>query len=151
MPADERAVLVRSMRARDVDAADRIMRLAFGTLRGVPDPSTTFGDAELVRPRFRAAPDSAWVAEVDGEVVASVFATRWGSFAFFGPLTVRPDLWDSGIGSVLMPPVLEAFGSWDVRQAGLFTSPDSPKHLGLYQKHGFWPGALTVLTAKEPG
>ena len=149
MAPDMHAVHVRPMREGDVGAADRVMRLAFGTLRGVPDPSTTFGDAEFVRPRFRAAPDCAWVAEVDGEVVASVLAARWGSFAFFGPLTVRPDLWDSGIGSLLMPPVLEAFEGWDVRQAGLFTSPDSPKHLGLYQKHGFWPGSLTVLTAKE--
>ena len=41
--------------------------------------------------------------------------------------------------------------SWDVRQAGLFTFADSPKHLGLYQKHGFWPGPLTVVTAKETG
>jgi predicted N-acetyltransferase YhbS len=151
MSLGEHAVHVRPMRAGDVDAADRVMRLAFGTLRGVPDPSTTFGDAELVRPRFRAAPECAWVAEVDGEVVASVLAARWGSFAFFGPLTVRPDVWDGGIGSLLMPPVLDAFERWGVRQAGLFTSPDSPKHLGLYQKHGFWPGSLTVLTAKETG
>jgi hypothetical protein len=35
-----------------------------------------------------------------------------------------------------------------VRQAGLFTFPNSPKHLGLYQKHGFWPGFLTAVLAK---
>jgi N-acetylglutamate synthase-like GNAT family acetyltransferase len=137
------------MRADDVDSADRIMRLAFGTIRGLPDPSAAFGDAESVRTRFRAAPECAWAAEVDGEVVGSVFAARWGSFGFFGPLSVHPSLWDRGIGGRLLRPVLEAFASWDVRQAALFTFADSPKHLGLYQKHGFWPGAVTVVNAKE--
>jgi GNAT superfamily N-acetyltransferase len=137
------------MRAEDLDAADRALRLAFGTIRGLPDPIVAFGDADLARTRFRAAPDCAWAAEVDGEVVGSVFAARWGSFAFFGPLSVHPRLWDRGIGSRLLRPVLDAFTSWDVRQAGLFTFVDSPKHLGLYQKQGFWPGSLTVVTAKK--
>jgi N-acetylglutamate synthase-like GNAT family acetyltransferase len=137
------------MHADDLDAADRVLRLAFGTIRGLPDPSATFGDADSVRTRFRAAPECAWAAELDGDVVGSVFAARWGSFGFLGPLGVDPGHWDRGIGGRLLQPVLEAFASWNVRQAGLFTFADSPKHLGLYQKHGFWPGSLTVVTAKE--
>ena len=136
------------MLADDLGAADRVMRLAFGTIRGLPDPEATFGDRDLVRTRFQAAPGCAWVAEVDGDVVGSVFAARWGSFGFFGPLTVHPRFWDHGIGSRLLRPVLEAFERWDVRQAGLFTFAASSKHLGLYQKHGFWPDHLTVVTAK---
>jgi GNAT superfamily N-acetyltransferase len=147
----EIAVHVRPMLADDLDSADTILRLAFGTVRGLPDPSAAFGDSDIVRTRFRAAPDSAWVAEVDGEVVGSVLATRWGSFGFFGPLTVHPRVWDRGIGGQLLRPVLEAFDRWNVRQAGLFTAPASPKHLRLYQQHGFWPGFLTILTAKELG
>jgi N-acetylglutamate synthase-like GNAT family acetyltransferase len=143
------AVHVRPMRTDDVDAADRVMRLAFGTIRGLPDPSAAFGDSEVVRTRFRAAPECAWVAEVDGEVIGSVLAARWGSFGFFGPLTVDPGLWDRGTGGRLLEPVLEAFERWGLRQAGLFTFADSPKHLGLYQKHGFWPGSITVVTSKE--
>ena len=139
---------VRPMRADDLEAADRVLRIAFGTIRGLPDPSDAFGDADYVHTRFRAAPECAWVAETDAEVVGSVFAARWGSFGFFGPLSVDPGLWDRGIGSRLLRPVLEAFASWDVRQAGLFTFADSAKHLGLYQKHGFWPGPLTAVTAK---
>jgi GNAT superfamily N-acetyltransferase len=142
------SVGVRSMRPEDLDAADRVLRLAFGTIRGLPDPASAFEDADLVHTRFRAAPECAWAAELDGELVGSVFAARWGSFAFFGPLTVHPELWGRGIGSRLLEPVLAAFGQWDVRQAGLFTFPDSAKHLGLYQKHGFWPGRLTAVTAR---
>ena len=147
----ESAVRVRPMHADDLDAADRVLRLAFGTIRGLPDPSATFGDADAVRTRFRAAPECAWSAELDGDLVGSVFAARWGSFGFFGPLSVHPDLWDRGIGGGLLRPVLAAFASWNVRQAGLFTFADSPKHLGLYQKHGFCSGALTVVAAKMAG
>jgi GNAT superfamily N-acetyltransferase len=147
-PTSKGVVHVRPMLAADLGDVDRVMRLAFGTIRGLPDPSAAFGDRDLVRTRFQAAPERAWVAEVDGEVVGSAFAARWGSFGFFGPLTVHPRLWDQGIGSRLLRPVLEAFERWDVRQAGLFTFAASSKHLGLYQKHGFWPGHLTVVTAK---
>jgi len=141
-------VRVRPLEEGDVDAADRIMRVAFGTLLGLPDPSTMFGDAEIVRTRFRAAPDCAWVAELDGEVVGSVLACRWGTFGFFGPLTTHPDVWDRGVGGRLLTPVLEAFDRWELSQAGLFTFPDSPKHVGLYQRHGFWPRFLTPLMTK---
>ena len=148
MNAAEPGVRVRRLAEEDLEAADRIMRVAFGTFRGLPDPSTTFGDADYVHTRFRAAPECAWVAEADGDVVGSVFATRWGAFGFFGPLTVHPELWDRGVASRLMEPVLEALDRWGVRQAGLFTFPSSPKHIGLYQKHGFWPRFLTAVMAK---
>ena len=148
MPADDHGVRVRPLLAGDLDHADRVLRLAFGTFRGLPDPSSAFGDRDYASTRFRAARDCAWVAEIDGTVVGSVFATHWGSFGFFGPLTVHPDLWDRGIASRLLQPVLESLERWGVRQAGLFTFASSPKHIGLYQRHGFWPGGLTVVAAK---
>lgn len=140
---------MRPLAEGDLDVADHVMRVAFGTFRGLPDPSRTFGDAQFARTRFLAAPECAWVAAIDGEVVGSVFAARWGTFAFFGPLSVHPDYWDLGVGSRLMEPVIEAFDSWELRQAGLFTFPNSAKHVGLYQKHGFWPGFLIAVTIKE--
>jgi GNAT superfamily N-acetyltransferase len=138
-------IAVRPLTQHDLDAADRVMRLAFGTFLGAPDPIAVFGDAQYVRPRYKAAPSWAFAAELDGEIVGSNFATRWGSFGFFGPLTVRPDLWDRGIASQLMEPIERLFEQWGVRQAGLFTFPQSPKHIGLYQKFGFWPQYLTPL------
>jgi GNAT superfamily N-acetyltransferase len=83
-----------------------------------------------------------------GEVVGSNFATRWGSFGFFGPLTVRQDLWDGGIGSRLTEPIIDLFEQWRVRQAGLFTFSQSAKHVGLYQRFGFWPQYLTPVMAR---
>ena len=90
---------VRPMLDADLERADHVMRLAFGTFRGLLDPSATFGDREMVRTRFAAAPEWAWVADVDGDVAGSVFVTRWGLFGFLGPLTVHPDVWDRGIGT----------------------------------------------------
>jgi GNAT superfamily N-acetyltransferase len=142
-------VSIRPLQEGDLDAADRVMRIAFGTYLGAPDPIMVFGDAEYVRPRFSAEPSWAFAAELDGEVVGSNFATRWGSYGFFGPVTVRVDLWDQGIAGRLMQPIMDLFDQWQVRQAGLFTFPQSPRHIGLYQKFGFWPQYLTPLMEKQ--
>jgi GNAT superfamily N-acetyltransferase len=138
-------VSIRRLEEGDLDAADRVMRTAFGTFLGAPDPLMVFGDADYVRSRFAAEPSWAFAAELDGELVGSNFATRWGSFGFFGPLSVRPDLWGRGIASQLMQPIMDLFETWGVHQAGLFTFSHSPKHVGLYQRFGFWPQYLTPL------
>jgi hypothetical protein len=80
--------------------------------------------------------------------MGSNFATRWGSFGFFGPLTVHPELWTQGIGQQLMKPIMGCFEKWKVTQAGLFTFSESPKHIALYQKFGFWPRFLTAMMTK---
>ncbi|HYK20873.1 MAG TPA: GNAT family N-acetyltransferase, partial [Pyrinomonadaceae bacterium] len=67
---------------------------------------------------------------------------------FFGPLTIRPDFWDRGVGKSLMEPIIELFDKWGTRHAGLFTFPQSLKHVGLYQRFGFWPRFLTALMSK---
>jgi len=66
----------------------------------------------------------------------------------FGPLTIRPDCWDRGVGKRLMEPVLECFERWGTRHAGLFTFAHSAKHVGLYERFGFWPRFLTAVLSK---
>jgi GNAT superfamily N-acetyltransferase len=140
---------VRPLAEADLASADRIFRLAFGTQVGLKDPLSFRGDAEMVRTRWRAQADGAFAAHRDGELVGSSFAARWGSFGIFGPLSVRPDCWDAGIGKRLLEPAVALFERWGVRQAGLFTFAQSPKHIGLYQRFGFWPQHLTSVMAKE--
>ncbi len=144
----ESSVVIRPLCEVDLPAADHIMRVAFGTLLGVPEPAAFFGDATWVPNRWRADPSAAWAAEWEGGVAGSIFLTRWGSFAFVGPLTVRPDLWGRGIGSRLMEPVMSLLAEGGIRLAGLFTGPQSPRHIGLYQKFGFWPRYLTAVMSK---
>ena len=139
------SVSVRPLSEADLDRADEIVRAAFGTFLGIPDP---FGTADYVRTRFAADPQAAFVATIDGELAGSNFATNWGSVGFFGPLTVRPDLWDHGVGKSLMEPIMECFETWGNSHLGLFTFSHSPKHLELYRRYGFWPRFLTAVMRK---
>jgi hypothetical protein len=112
-------VSVRPMGEADLDRADEIFRVAFGTFLGVAEPKTFFGTTDYVRTRWTAEPRAAFAAVVDGEVVGSNF--DWGSVGLFGPLTVHPDLWDRGIGNSLLEPVMDCFEMWGNQHLGLFT------------------------------
>jgi GNAT superfamily N-acetyltransferase len=144
-------VTIRAVREEDLPAADRILRLAFGTFLGLPDPLKFMGDADYVRTRWLADSAAVLGAELGGELVGTNFATRWGSVGFFGPLTIRPDQWDRGIAQRLLVPTMELFDKWKISHAGLFTFASSPKHLNLYQKFGFWPRFLTALLDRPVG
>ncbi|MGP4002999.1 GNAT family N-acetyltransferase [Streptomyces sp. 8N706] len=142
-------VSVRPLTEADLDRADEICRVAFGTFLGAPEPKTFFGSADYVRTRWAADPRAAFAATLDGDVVGSNFAVDWGSVGYFGPLTVRPDLWDQGVGRRLMEPVMDCFATWGNRHLGLFTFSHSPKHLELYRRYGFWPRFLTAVMKKQ--
>jgi len=142
-------ISIRPLEKHHLDQADRIFRLAFGTFMGLPDPMKFMGDAELIRTRWNADSSSAIGAFEGDELLGSNLAARWGSFAFLGPLTIRPDLWDKGIAKKLLQETVSLFDQWGIRQSGLFTFPHSPKHHGLYQKFDFWPQHLTPLMGKQ--
>jgi Acetyltransferase (GNAT) family len=110
-----------------------------------------FGDADYVYSRWKGNSENGFVAELDGRVVGSNFTTRWGSVGFFGPLTVDPVVWDRGIGKQLAAEAVHRFDRWGITHRGLFTFPESPKHICLYRKFGFWPRFLTALMElKQP-
>ena len=136
---------VRQLRESDLDEADEICRSAFNTFVGVPD---LFGDADLVHTRWRAAPQLAVAAELEGQLAGSNFITCWGSFGFFGPLSVRPELWDRGLAKGLMEVTMDILGNANLSHTGLFTFGQSPKHVGLYQRFGFWPRFLTPIVGR---
>ncbi|MFC8668802.1 GNAT family N-acetyltransferase [Streptomyces sp. NPDC057199] len=142
-------VSIRPLAEADLDRADEIFRIAFGRFLGAPEPKTFFGTADYVRTRWAADPQAAFAATAAGEVAGTNFAANWGSVGYFGPLTVRPDLWDQGIGQRLMEPVMDCFSTWENRHLGLFTFSHSPKHLELYRRYGFWPRFLTAIMKKQ--
>lgn len=140
---------IRPLREHDLLEADRIFRLAFGTFLGLADPMSFAAGADLIRTRWRAGSYITTLGAYDGDkLVGSNQVTRWGSFGFFGPLTVRPDYWGKGVAQRLLDPTMDLFADWGVPEAGLFTFPQSPKHLALYQKYDFWPRTLTPLMAR---
>ncbi len=148
MPGPE-GLSVRELAQDELSAADRIFRVAFGTFLGVPNPEEFGGDADLVRTRWNADPGAALAAVLDGELVGSNFAANWASVGFFGPLTVSPEFWDRGIAHCLLDETMVLFERWGTRHVGLFTFAQSGKHVGLYQRHGFWPRFLTAVMSRD--
>jgi len=154
-------IIIHQLREHDLAEADRIYRLAFGNFFGLPDPMSFAGDADYVRTRYYADPSSAYGATIvdnkgggtsngndDQKLVGSNFTANWGSVGFFGPLTVHPDYWDKGVARSLMEPTMQLFSKWNTKHSGLFTFAQSPKHISLYQKYGFWPYFLTAVMSK---
>lgn len=139
---------IRPLDEADVPAADRIFRQAFSKFLGIPDPQAFTGDAAILATRWRANPDGALGAYQGDTLVGSSFAGRWGSFGFLGPVSVRTDLWDQGVAKRLVEQTVALLDRWAVRQAALFTFPQSAKHIALYQKFGFWPRYLTPVMSK---
>ena len=146
LPASSRkGISVRQLREADLEAADSIFRHAFDTFTGIPN---LFGTRDYVHTRWHTHPEAAIAADIDGALVGTNFVSHWGTFGFFGPLSVRSDLWDRGIAKALMESTLDLFEALGTRREGLFTFPQSAKHIGLYQRFGFWPRYLTPILSK---
>ena len=110
---------------------------------------TAFGDADYIYSRWKANRGNAYAAELDGRLVGSNFTACWGTVGFFGPLTVDPAAWGKGIGKLLIEAAVAQFDRWQLTHRGLFTFPDSVKHVSLYGRYGFWPRFLTGITSRS--
>ena len=75
-------VIVRRLQDSDLEEADKILRLSFGTFMGLADPMTCFGVADYVKTRFHADPDLTIVAEVNGRLLGFNFIANWGVLDF---------------------------------------------------------------------
>lgn len=143
-------VIVRRLERRDLAEADRINRVAFGTFFGLPDPTKFRGDGDVVRGRFHTDPEASFAAELDGRLVACGFFMDWGSVGVLGPLTVDVEYWSQGIARAMMPVMLAAMSRRDFAFTGLFTHPQSAKHVRLYESFDFWMQRPTAVMEKAP-
>jgi GNAT superfamily N-acetyltransferase len=143
-------IQVGPLKQSELEEAGRIVRLAFGTFLGLPSPVEFMDDRDLVTPRWHSPHVKVLAARDGGRLVGSNVVTRWGSFGFFGPLTVLPEYWDRGVAKRLLESTMQIFDRWDVRHSGLFTFAQSPKHVALYQKFGYWPRYLTAIMTQTP-
>jgi hypothetical protein len=107
------------------------------------------GDRSFLAPRWRSPNVKVLAARDDGRLIGSNVATRWGSFGFFGPLTVLPEYWNRGVAQRLLEATMKIFDRWGVRHTGLFTFAHSAAHVALYQKFGYWPRYLTAIMKRE--
>jgi GNAT superfamily N-acetyltransferase len=144
------SIKVGLLKQNELEEANRIVRLAFGTFLGLPNPLDFMGDRTFMAPRWHSTHVKVIAAREGGRLIGSNIATRWGSFGFFGPLTVLPEYWDRGVAQRLLEATMTIFESWGLRHSGLFTFPQSAKHVGLYQKFGYWPRYLTAIMTRTP-
>jgi predicted N-acetyltransferase YhbS len=135
---------VRPLDESDLPAADRVFRDAFATVLGIDLP----GDTRLLATRLRAPHTAALAAFCGGELVGSTLVTSWGSVAYFGPLSVAPKLWGSGIGGRLVAGAVDVLDGWGAAHQGLFTFAQSPQHHRLYERFGFWARFLTAIMSR---
>ena len=144
------AIKVSLLKQSELEEAHRIVRMAFGTFLGMPDPLEFMGDRNLIAPRFRSTHVKVLAARDNGRLIGTNVVTRWGSFGFFGPLTVLPEFWDRGVAQQLLEGTMAIFDRWGMQHTGLFTFAQSAKHVGLYQKLGYWPQYLTAIMMRFP-
>jgi predicted N-acetyltransferase YhbS len=142
--------VIRPMLESDLDAADRVHRIAFGTRFGLPDPSKFRGDAQIVRPRWAIEPDATIVAQIDGTIVGGACAMGWGSVFIVGPIFVHPDQAGRGLAHLLVRELIARADASGASLTGLFTFPESATHLRLYEGFDFVPQALTPILSKAP-
>jgi hypothetical protein len=69
-------VSIRPLGESDLPEADRIIRLAFGTFLGLPDPWGFLGDTAYVRTRWLPDPATAFAVYVNDELVGSNFVSN---------------------------------------------------------------------------
>lgn len=148
--ATDHSIKVGPLKQNELAEADRIVRLAFGTFLHMPNPLEFMGDRAFLVARFRSPHSKLIAARDGGRLIGSNAVTHWGSFGSFGPLTVLPEYWDRGVGQRLLEATMKTFDRWGVRHSGLFTFANSPKHVGLYQKFGYWPCYLTAILTRTP-
>ncbi len=138
------------LKRSEVEEGERIFQVGFSKFLGIADPVTFVGDRRFVVPRWKAGNVKVLAAREGGRLIGVNAVTRWGSFGFFGPLVVLPEYWRRGVAQRLLMETMKVFEGWGVRHTGLFTFAHSAKHVGLYQKFGYWPGYLTAVMEFEP-
>lgn len=141
-------LVVRQLTEGDLIDGDRINRIAFGTFFGLETPTAFRGDGEVVAGRFAANPDGAFAAELDGKILACGFVMDWGSVGLLGPLTVDVEAWGRGIGRAMMDAMTRYMDSRGFSLQGLFTHPQSPTHIRLYEAYGFRMSRITAVMEK---
>jgi GNAT superfamily N-acetyltransferase len=140
------AAIIDFLPESQLESAQALVRLAFGTHLQMPDP-TEFGNGSSCTARWYMDPEGVFGAWRGAELIGVVFAINWGTFGFFGPLVINPEYWGRGIAQQLLERVMAYFQDRKVTHSGLFTFSNSPKHILLYQRYGFEPRFLTALAS----
>ena len=145
-------VQIRRVRKGDLSKVRDVIEQAFGDFfeRQVGTrPRQVFGGAQYVHHRWLMEPWGCFVAEEDSsKIVGAALAVTWGSVGLLGPVAVLTHYHNQTIAQQLIRAVQEFFDENKATLQGVATYPYSPKHLIFYQKFGYKPKGLVVVTSK---
>jgi hypothetical protein len=93
VPTIRSEISVRELQEQELSAAIG-SSVVFGTSLGIPDPLQFSGNADYVHTTWRAHPERIVCRRMRWRTCR--VERRWslGSVTFFGPLAIRPDLWE---------------------------------------------------------
>ena len=145
-------IKIRRVRKGDLSKVRDVIEQAFGDFfeRQVGTrPRQVFGGAQYVHHRWLMEPWGCFVAEEgDGKIVGAAVAVMWGTVGVIGPVAVLTHYQNQDIGQQLLTACQEFFDENKATLQGVATYPYSPKHLIFYQKYGYKPKGLVVVTSK---
>jgi GNAT superfamily N-acetyltransferase len=87
--------------------------------------------------------------EEHGDIAAFNVAHQAGAEGWMGPLAVRPDRQNAGVGKTIVRTAADWLIDRGVATLGLETMPRTPENIGFYARLGFSPGFLTVTLTNE--
>ncbi len=157
MPQPEPALVgPRGATAEDIPSLNRIFSDAFTEryhrdgLVGVRVPQL---NPDVWRYAIRDAGEGAmlWYDERD-RLVAFNIAHRSGAEGWMGPLAVRTDRQETGVGRTIVSAAIDWLCGCGARVVGLETMPRTVDNIGFYSRLGFLPEHLTItLTGDARG
>ena len=87
--------------------------------------------------------------DADGQLVAFNMVHQSGHEGWMGPLAVRPDRQNEGLGSTMVRLGIDWLKGQGARTIGLETMPRTVENIGFYSRIGLVPGPLTVTLVHD--
>jgi GNAT superfamily N-acetyltransferase len=140
---------------RDVEPLNRVFAEAFTDrysrdgLVGVRVPQL---NPAIWRYAIDDAGDGAMVwRDAEGQLAGFNMVHRSGTEGWMGPIAVRPDRQNEGLGSTMVLAGIEWLKAQGARSIGLETMPRTVDNIGFYSRLGFMPGHLTITLVRDVG
>jgi GNAT superfamily N-acetyltransferase len=105
---------------------------------------------EIWRYALEDAAEGAMVwRDSEGRIIGFNMAHRSGTEGWMGPLAVRSDWQERGIGSEMLKSGIAWLRAQGVRTLGLETMPRTIENIGFYSRLGFEPGMMTITLTRD--
>jgi GNAT superfamily N-acetyltransferase len=140
---------------RDIDPLNRVFAEAFTDrysrdgLVGVRVPQL---NPAIWRYAIEDAGEGAMLwRDGDGQLAGFNMVHRSGTEGWMGPIAVRPDRQNEGLGSMMVQAGIDWLKSQGARTIGLETMPRTVDNIGFYSRLGLMPGHLTITLVRDVG